>query len=443
MLHLNMRYFVFALLTLVGSVFAQDDDSRKSNLACQLDSTSQKVTCDYRYPFLVEVKDVSLKVGGQPVQLAQSDIALYPAEGQTTAILFLVDISDPARKKTVEKKNVPLIKEMVALQKPHQLIGLATFDSEFHLLTPLTNDAQAIQAGIKEIKAAGEATEYYKNILTAIELLKKTEATRKALVLMSDGKDEDKAYTRDDVLKAAKDAGVSILGIGYRERKSDSPYLQNVQKIAIESAGQYIDGSDSLYPPSLTSDPFSFVERGGRISFNGSSYNAPQDVLMVLGTRAEKPIELTTRVDFPDKRTKSEKYKEYFKTNLLYFILGSFALLAVIAYLIYMLTRRKKIEEPSIEYAYLEEMSGAKTRHSLNKTAVRIGRSVDNDVHLPNDSISSHHAEIHRRREGDFYIVDLSSTNGVFVNEQEVTQTELNDGDLIELGEVRLHFYIN
>jgi uncharacterized protein YegL len=170
---------------------------------------------------------------------------LYPAEGQTTAILFLVDISDPARKKTVEKKNVPLIKEMVALQKPHQLIGLATFDSEFHLLTPLTNDAQAIQAGMKEIKAAGEATEYYKNILTAIELLKKTEATRKALVLMSDGKDEDKAYTRDDVLKAAKDAGVSILGIGYRERKSDSPYLQNVQKIAIESAGQYIDGSDS------------------------------------------------------------------------------------------------------------------------------------------------------------------------------------------------------
>jgi pSer/pThr/pTyr-binding forkhead associated (FHA) protein len=68
---------------------------------------------------------------------------------------------------------------------------------------------------------------------------------------------------------------------------------------------------------------------------------------------------------------------------------------------------------------------------------------VDNDVHLPNDSISSHHAEIHRRREGDFYIVDLSSTNGVFVNEQVVTQTELNDGDLIELGEVRLYFYIN
>jgi pSer/pThr/pTyr-binding forkhead associated (FHA) protein len=79
----------------------------------------------------------------------------------------------------------------------------------------------------------------------------------------------------------------------------------------------------------------------------------------------------------------------------------------------------------------------------LTKTAIRLGRSNDNDVYLPNDSISSHHAEIHRRREGDFYIVDLSSTNGVYVNEKLVTQTELNHGDMIELGEVRLHFYIN
>ena len=62
-------------------------------------------------------------------------------------------------------------------------------------------------------------------------------------------------------------------------------------------------------------------------------------------------------------------------------------------------------------------------------------------MQLNNDSISSHHAEIHRRREGDFYIVDLASSNGVYVNGNKVNQLELHDGDLIELGEVRLHFY--
>lgn len=57
-----------------------------------------------------------------------------------------------------------------------------------------------------------------------------------------------------------------------------------------------------------------------------------------------------------------------------------------------------------------------------------------------NDSISLHHAEIHRRREGDFFIVDLASTNGVFVNDEKVNQGELKSNDIIELGEVRLRF---
>ena len=221
--------------------------------------------------------------------------------------------------------------------------------------------------------------------------------------------------------------------------------MQNIQKLAIETQGQYIDGSDGRYPSTFMAQPFAFLEKGGRIVFKGDKYNSPQEVLIVLGTRAEKPLELTTQFDFPDKRTKSEKVKEFVKANLLFLILGSVAFLAVIGYLIYFLRTRKKASElpPPIEYAYLEEMSGAKTRHSLTKTAIRLGRSNDNDVYLPNDSISSHHAEIHRRREGGFYIVDLSSTNGVYVNEKLVTQTELNDGDMIELGEVRLHFYIN
>ena len=441
---LKMRHILGILCLVVSfSGWSQEADPRKSHVSCSLNSETQKITCDYRYPFGVEVKDVSLKLAGQAIQLEQSDISLYPAEGQTTAILFLVDVSDPGRKKTVETKNVSLIKDMVAQQKGHQSIGIAGFDSEFRLLTPLTNDRAAIAAGIKEIKAAGEATEFYKNILTAIELLKKTDATRKGLVLLSDGKDEDKAYTREDVLKAAKDAGVSILGIGYRERKADSPYLQNVQKLAIDSAGQYIDGTEGLYPSNLLTDPFGFVERGGRITFSSGIYHAPQELVITLGTRAEKPIELSTRVDFPDKRTQAEKYQDFIKANLLFVVLGTLAGLALIAGVIFYVRSRQTQEVPKIEYAYLEEMSGAKTRHSLTKTAVRIGRSQDNDVYLPNDSISSHHAEIHRRREGDFYIVDLSSTNGVIVNEKEVSQAELNHGDLIELGEVRLYFYIN
>ena len=114
------RILCFGVLSCVIHALAQDIDSRKSGVQCNLDSATQKVTCDYRFPFNVDVKDVSLKVGGQPIQLEQSDISVYPAEGQTTAILFLVDVSDARRKNTVEKKNVRLIADMLAQQQAHQ-----------------------------------------------------------------------------------------------------------------------------------------------------------------------------------------------------------------------------------------------------------------------------------------------------------------------------------
>ena len=109
---------------------------------------------------------------------------------------------------------------------------------------------------------------------------------------------------------------------------------------------------------------------------------------------------------------------------------------------IFLVVRHRRRNRPiKVVYAQLDEMDGLDTRHELTKTASTIGRSKDNDIQLSNDSISAHHAEIHRRREGDFYIVDLASSNGVYVNGNRVNQLELHDGDLIELGEVRLHFY--
>jgi len=73
---------------------------------------------------------------------------------------------------------------------------------------------------------------------------------------------------------------------------------------------------------------------------------------------------------------------------------------------------------------------------------VRIGRKQDNDLVMKNDSVSSHHAEILKR--GDkFIIADLGASNGVFVMGKRVEKIALENGDIIELGEVRLRFKLN
>jgi pSer/pThr/pTyr-binding forkhead associated (FHA) protein/tetratricopeptide (TPR) repeat protein len=76
---------------------------------------------------------------------------------------------------------------------------------------------------------------------------------------------------------------------------------------------------------------------------------------------------------------------------------------------------------------------------SLDKAAMVIGRTDDNDVVVNHRSISRHHAKIVREH-GRYAIVDLQSSNGVRVNGEEYGKVELRRGDLIDLGHVRLRF---
>ena len=75
----------------------------------------------------------------------------------------------------------------------------------------------------------------------------------------------------------------------------------------------------------------------------------------------------------------------------------------------------------------------------IDKAAVVIGRTDENDVVINHRSISRHHAKVVREG-GHFHIVDLQSANGVRVNGEEYGKVELRKGDKIDLGHVRLVF---
>jgi pSer/pThr/pTyr-binding forkhead associated (FHA) protein len=76
---------------------------------------------------------------------------------------------------------------------------------------------------------------------------------------------------------------------------------------------------------------------------------------------------------------------------------------------------------------------------ALDRASLVIGRTDENDIVIGHRSISRHHAKI--VRDGDHYtIVDLQSANGVRVNGEDYERIELNPGDIIELGHVKLRF---
>ena len=70
-----------------------------------------------------------------------------------------------------------------------------------------------------------------------------------------------------------------------------------------------------------------------------------------------------------------------------------------------------------------------------------IGRDATCEIQLPEKGISDRHARIERRGNG-YYLHDLDSPNGSFVNDERVLDHRLTSGDELEIGGVRLRFEV-
>jgi len=72
--------------------------------------------------------------------------------------------------------------------------------------------------------------------------------------------------------------------------------------------------------------------------------------------------------------------------------------------------------------------------HPRSATTIRIGRTPDNDIALPDLHVSRHHAELRRNPDGSWELVDVGSHGGTFVNGKRITRTPLTEQDTISIG---------
>ncbi len=78
---------------------------------------------------------------------------------------------------------------------------------------------------------------------------------------------------------------------------------------------------------------------------------------------------------------------------------------------------------------------------TLNSVPIKLGRNLDNHLVLSNKAVSRNHAEIFVEND-TFYLQDLESTSGTFLNNTEVSEpVALKSGDKITLADVELTFY--
>jgi diguanylate cyclase (GGDEF)-like protein len=72
-------------------------------------------------------------------------------------------------------------------------------------------------------------------------------------------------------------------------------------------------------------------------------------------------------------------------------------------------------------------------RYALGDAPLVLGRSDDCDILIVDKSVSRTHARIERDPDG-FFVTDLQSTNGTFVNDVLIATARLKDGDYLRIG---------
>jgi predicted component of type VI protein secretion system len=95
---------------------------------------------------------------------------------------------------------------------------------------------------------------------------------------------------------------------------------------------------------------------------------------------------------------------------------------------------------PPVPWLHLEALTGPVAGQSfeLGPSGANLGRSRENSIHIRDERLSRHHARI-GYSEGGYYLADLDSSNGTFVNGDRLqAPRRLDSGDTVEMGETLL-----
>ena len=464
---------LLALTLILTSTAAAAWQTLTSNLDLTC-TQADRLQLDCNYRLLIPEPPMSIAARYNRQTLPVSNQQAYPWPGSITAILLLVDTSDPAREEVV-KHNLNQIKDILDKTRPNYRVGLASFDKDLKIEAPVGSDKESILKAASALRATGLTTELYRNTIRAIDILGNIKADRRVILLFSDGQAEDKAYFHQDVIRAARKNHVIINTLGYPRTVALSVALQTLRRLSEESGGVYTEaGNDYRLPEAFLKMPFDNVDRGGRFRVGlkplTGLYAAKAGVQLDFSTdlgdiKVDVPVDLPAPAEAGSSTaaaprtapvqivtTKSGPEGDILDTWLWYGVpVALLILIGLTGVTLVLLTRKQAspkqgrqppqtVQEQFKPYAYLIAQDEKATRYPITRTTWRIGRSRDNEMTLDDNSVSRRHAEIQRLASGKFILYDLDSLNGVYVNDEKVSKHKLAEGDIIEVGDFYLRF---
>lgn len=399
------------------------------------------------------------------------------AAERATIVALALDTSGSIRRSELAQTR-ELALGVLASLPPGSEIAVFSFDDQARLLLPRTSGPRDVQRAVDGLTISGRYTVLYYALYDASRYLRDSPGARRAIVLVTDGKDENSALKLEDGLKLAQDLGIPVFCVGVGE--AEERVLRRIAKL---TGGDYLPSSEATgsaiaarilaaplpttaFPPPAgpPSPPGSAgVPGGGREAKAGAASPGPLAVRRapvsgLVGTGIALAVLAAAFAYVALRRRRTRPRCPSCGTELP----NPFATCARCAPSApslldtaqaaglsgTVLTRMNITEEYLDKTVTLRETAvltitkgpGAGRIIPLSElSSTSLGRARANDVVLEDVAVSSQHCRI-RPEQGRFVLNDLNSTNGTLVNDRRVSRHVLAEGDVIRIGETSLEF---
>ncbi len=236
-----------ALLMSGTAVLAQSANVAKGTLEFAPDPAKKELAVEFRLVDDVKVISVQAASDGKGESLPATWEAWVGDKAPACAWMIVVDNSNTKRAKTIAK-CVDAVGKFLPSLPPQDKVTVCSLALNLSEVVPFGSAPEAVTKGLAGIKPEGDeskTTLIYLNVRNGLGRLTERKEPRKAVLLLTDGKDESpggadaQETEKNKLIKAAKDAGIVVHTLGYAESARDQADFAPLKDISSQTDGLF------------------------------------------------------------------------------------------------------------------------------------------------------------------------------------------------------------
>lgn len=391
---------------------------------------------------------------------------------ETDDLLYLVFAIDSSKSITQELLNQ--LKNSAGMilnsSRSSDRIAIYRFNDTVELMNSFTTNREELISNITKVERHGTKTLLYNAIYDSIELLSRVDVTRKAIIVFTDGKDEESSISIDDVISFARETHIPVYFI----------CLKPMERIKLLSRIAKLTGGRLFIPKNgdvsgVYKSILSMIKNQYIIDYQSMLKPDGKEHKLEVRLKYDSIRDREQRDISVKKRLEPAYFPSISEIILISLIIVLVVLLVFV--LIFSVKRInrvittsvpesqiikppsfshaeqdiKKVEDVKPQYedvspheeveriyaeAWLMERDGedAGKKIPLLADEVTIGRDENNEIVVKGRHVSPVHAKI-KLIKNSFYLFDMASDHGTYLNENKLLRPKLlYDWDEIRIG---------